>query len=146
MKRIHLFLFLSLAMVLISAGNLDARPWKARDNMHVNLRYLGGYESNYLELSSRDLDRFDQGRLDWSTQPETCDDFVQNLALNVSFSSPRILKRKTRVYYTFSRRFQLRNSFNNRSSHSLFFLQDLYSVGSCCRIFLHPGSLPAGLL
>ena len=114
-----------LILVVLFAVNSHARDWSFKKDTKIDLLYTPGYDNNILELSERDIDRLVDNTLPGITVPNTYDDLTQDFGIKFSFTSPKILGRKTRLYYTLKYSSFTNNPFNNRTNHSLFLIQDI---------------------
>lgn len=120
----HKVLFLA-AFLLLPVLTM-ARPWTVGKDVGFDLIYAVGYDNNILEMSYRDKDRFLNNNLPGPTSPHSYDALTQNIGAKFKIASPRFIgKRRARLYYTLTYYSYAENSFNDRISHSLFFLQDL---------------------
>ncbi len=116
----------ALTVSMILPVQSMARAWNWKKDTGFSITYTSGYDSNILELSDDDIDRFENNELPGSTSPSTYDDLVQNFGAKFKIYSPKYLDfRRTRLFYTFGYQSFAGNKYNDRVSHSLFLMQDI---------------------
>jgi hypothetical protein len=79
---------LVLASLLLGSLPAGAEEWSLAGNTNFRLEWNAGYNSNVIELSERDIDRFREGRLDFTTDLATWDDLAQSVGARFSVNSP----------------------------------------------------------
>ncbi len=127
---------LLLALIFMVSGMIPAqnafakkskkKSWNLKKDVNVELKYSPTYDSNVLDLSDNDIDRFETHNLNFITDVETYDDFIQNVGVKVSSYSPRwIGNRRGFISYSLGYSLHTKNSFNDRAIHSLYASHDL---------------------
>ncbi len=128
-SRINLLVLLSLLLVVsafVFTASAKEKSWDWQDETSLTLNYQGGYDSNILELSEEDIDRFDNGELPLATDVESYDDFVQSLGLHARLSLPKLWGwRDGSISYSFNYLSFANNSYNDRPIHNLYFTHDI---------------------
>lgn len=124
---------LAFALVALVAILLPGQPayakkssWSLQDKLRVHVLYELGYDSNYLEFSDRDQDRFVDNEMTLATDIDSYDAMVQSAGLKFNVRTPKLFGwRNGSLTYSISYQNYLNNSFNDRAVHSAFFTHDL---------------------
>ncbi|MCB2212651.1 hypothetical protein KQI52_11110 [bacterium] len=128
-SRLNLLVLLSLLLVVsafVSTASAKDESWDWQDETSLTLNYQGGYDSNILELSEEDIDRFDNGELPLATDVEAYDDFVQSLGVYARLSLPKLWGwRDGSISYSFNYLSFAKNPYNDRPIHNLYFTHDI---------------------
>ncbi|MBS1262749.1 MAG: hypothetical protein MAG453_02112 [Calditrichaeota bacterium] len=128
-RRIRPVCVLAIAVLLAGFAGQSAanrNPWSWKQHTGLQLLYEAGYNSNILELSAEDIDRFLDGDLTLASPLETYDDFAQSVGVRFRLTLPKWWGwRNGGLTYTFRYLNFVTNPFNDRPIHNLYFSHDL---------------------
>lgn len=125
-------LVVSLALCTLVVGTSTAFAkktkrayWDWKRDTDVSLKYGFVYDSNFIELSDADLDRYETNTLPLVSDLQTYDDGIHKLGASFGIDSPKWIGwRKGRLNYSVSQSLNTRNDFANRAVHIASFSHD----------------------
>jgi len=130
-RRLNLLIFAVLGffifLVFCDNAHAEKQQWDWKEATGLQLLYEGGYDSNILELSDNDIDRYTDNLLPLVTDVTSYDDLVQSFGARASLNLPKLWGwRDGSFSYTFRYKSYANNAYNDRPVHSAYFSHDIF--------------------